>query len=167
MSVYFVAEDENGNYDYLRIKIGISKDIQRRLSQLSTGSPYKLKLMGWIECENDRSLEKKLHTKYVNSNTHGEWFELSVCEVLEELKQHSVNSHIAVNENAFEVIGRDRDGIPEFLGAWQWTDIEYSEFCPSCGWGGGLSYNENYGGERCLRCGFNGDEEVFACEAEM
>ena len=48
MPVYFIAEDENGDYDNLRIKIGLSKDIERRVSQLSTGSPYRLKLMGWI-----------------------------------------------------------------------------------------------------------------------
>jgi len=32
--------------------------------------------------------------------------------------------------------------------------LDISEFCPECGSGLGLSYNENYGGERCLQCGF-------------
>ncbi|ELG4788098.1 GIY-YIG nuclease family protein [Vibrio vulnificus] len=154
MAVYFIAEDENGNYDCMRIKIGISKNVPKRLAQLSTGSPYKLKLMGWIDSDNDRSLEKQLHTKYSLHNVHLEWFELSVCDVLEELKLHSVDSFIAVNDNAFEIVARDRSGVPEYLGAWQWTDVDEQEFCPSCGWGGGLDYNENYGGERCLHCGF-------------
>jgi hypothetical protein len=51
MAVYFIAEDENRNYDCLRIKIGISKNVPKRLAQLSTGSPYKLKLMGWIDSD--------------------------------------------------------------------------------------------------------------------
>lgn len=153
MPVYFIAENENANYDDLRIKIGISKNVSKRLLQLQTGSPYKLKLMGWIESENDKVLEGKLHEKYLNNNSHLEWFSLSSCHVLQELKNHSINSYIAVNKNAFEITGHDRDGVPEFLGAWQWTDVEYDEFCPSCGWGGGLDYNENYGCLRCLECG--------------
>ncbi len=153
MSVYFIAENESDNYDNLRIKIGISEEVNRRLKQLQTGSPYELKLMGWIEPENDRALEKELHTKYSKERTHGEWFDLGVCEVLEELREHTTDAYISVNSNAFEIASFDRDGIPENVGAWQWTEVEYEKFCPNCGWGGGLDYNENYGGERCLTCG--------------
>jgi len=153
MPVYFISENENGDYDNLRIKIGISGDVPKRLKQLRTGSPYKLKLMGWIQAENDRKLEKELHDKYKDFNTHLEWFELGVEDILEELKLHSTDSYISVNDNAFEVTSYDRKGVPEFVGAWQWTEVEFDEFCPSCGWGGGLDYNENYGGERCLNCG--------------
>jgi hypothetical protein len=153
MPVYFISENEKGDYDNLRIKIGISGNVPKRLKQLRTGSPYKLKLMGWIETDNDRKLEKELHDKYEEFNTHLEWFQLGVEDILEELKIHSTDSYIAVNDNAFEVISYDRKGVPEFVGAWQWTEVEHDEFCPSCGWGGGLDYNENYGGERCLNCG--------------
>lgn len=155
MPVYFIADDENGDYDNLRIKIGHSKNIEARVAQLSTGSPFRLKLMGWIDSGNDRELEKSLHKKYEGSNSHLEWFVLSVSDILEELKINSVNAYIAVAEDVFEVTSFDRKGIPEYIGAWQWNDdMCYSEFCPSCGWGGGLSYNENHGGERCLKCGF-------------
>ncbi len=155
MPVYFIAENENENkdYDMLRIKIGISKNISKRLSQLQTGSPYKLILMGWIESDDDKMLERELHKKYSSYNTHLEWFSLSSSHILAEFKNHSTSSYIAVNENAFEIIDHDRDGTPIFLGSWQWTDVEYSEFCPICGWGGGLDYNENYRGIRCLKCG--------------
>lgn len=154
MSVYFIAEDESGDYDNLRIKIGISDNISQRIRQLSTGIPYKLKLMGIICLSSDGILEAKLHEKYNLNRTHGEWFNLSVSDVLEELKLHAMISYLEVNEDAFDVASYDIDGIPEIVGAWQWSDIEYEEFCPSCGWGGGPSYNENYGGERCLECGF-------------
>ncbi|WP_177420199.1 GIY-YIG nuclease family protein [endosymbiont of Lamellibrachia barhami] len=157
MPVYFIAENENANFDHLRVKIGVSIQIDKRVSQLQTGSPYELKLMGWIECENDKSLEDKLHTKYKKKHAHREWFNLSASDVLEELRQHLTHAYIAVNDNAFEVVSLDQDGLPEYVGAWQWTDIEHEEFCPQCGWGGGLSYNENYGGDRCLKCGIIGD----------
>lgn len=153
MPVYFIAENENGDYDNLRIKIGLSTNIEKRFRQLKTGSPYELKLMGWIECDDDRDFEKQLHLKYAASKSHLEWFTLSATDVLEELLQHSTRSFIATNENAFEVVSHDRDGVPEYLGAWQWGDVEIQEFCPSCGRGGGMDYNENYGGMRCLHCG--------------
>ena len=153
MPVYFVAENENNNYSTLRVKIGISMDIQRRVKQLQTGSPYELKLMGWIRLGNDRELEKQLHKKYSPENIRREWFTLDAGDVFEELKLHSTNSFIAINDNAFEILSRDSDGIPEYLGAWQWGDVECEDFCPSCGWGGGMDYNENYGGMRCLNCG--------------
>ncbi|RJQ24654.1 GIY-YIG nuclease family protein [Candidatus Parcubacteria bacterium] len=153
MAVYFIADNENPNYDNLRIKIGVSKDINARVLQLQTGSPSELKLMGWIESANDRDLEATLHKKYSHKHSHREWFNLSVSDVFEELCEHSTDAYIAVNSNAFEIIDRDNDGIPEYVGAWLWLDVEYKEFCPQCGWGGGLSYNENYGGDRCLKCG--------------
>lgn len=153
MPVYFIGENENADYERLRIKIGKSKNIVKRLAQLRTGSPYDLGLMGWIEANNDLNLEKQLHQKYKNKRAHLEWFNLSVSDVLQELKSHSTNSYIALNDNAFEVASFDCDGIPELVGAWQWAQVEYEEFCPSCGWGGGLSYNENFNGERCLKCG--------------
>jgi Meiotically up-regulated gene 113 len=153
MPVYFIAENENGNHGNLRVKIGISDCIQRRIRQLQTGSPYKLKLMGWIKSDNDRALEKRLHQKYSSVNAHHEWFSLDASDVFVELKKHSMSAFIATNENAFEVVSYDRDGVPEYFGAWQWGDAEIDEFCPSCGWGGGMDYNENYGGMRCLNCG--------------
>lgn len=153
MPVYFIAENENENYGNLRVKIGISANVQRRVNQLQTGSPYLLRLMGWIEANNDRTLEKQLHQKYASENTHREWFSLDATDVFQELKLHSTSSFIATNNNAFEIVSRDRDGVPEYLGAWQWGDVEIDEFCPSCGWGGGMDYNENYGGMRCLHCG--------------
>ena len=157
MPLYFVADNENPNYDNLRVKIGISKHIEKRIRQLQTGSPQELKLMGQIKSKNDRDLEAELHKKYSANRLHGEWFLLSVSDVLEALRAYSTSAYIAVNSNAFEICSYDSDRVPEFVGAWQWDDVDFRQFCPACGWGGGLSYNENYGGERCLECGFTGE----------
>lgn len=81
---------------------------------------------------------------------------MNSSDVFEELKRHSTNSFIATNKNAFEVVSHDRDGVPEYLSAWQWGGAEVNEFCPSCGWGGGMDYNENYDGMRCLKFGLMG-----------
>lgn len=153
MAVYFIADDEQQDYEFLRVKIGLSKDIHGRVRQLQTGSPYKLRLMGWIDDDNDISLERSLHNKYSHRRTHNEWFTLEPFTVLKELKSHGVRGYIAAQSNAFEITSYDKDGIPEYVGAWKWTEVEDIDFCPQCGCSCGLHYSENYGTERCLKCG--------------
>ncbi len=153
MPVYFIAENENNDYTSLRVKIGHSGDMQVRLRTFQTGSPYDLKLMGWIESDDDKHLEQMLHEKYIGQRVRREWFILQPEDVLQELKAHGVCAYIATEENTFEIMSRDRDGVPESYGPWQWSDVEYAEFCPKCGCSCGLQYNENYGTDRCLKCG--------------
>ena len=163
MPVYFIADNENDDYRSLRIKIGRSRDIQARMRALQTGSPYELKLMGWIESNDDKQLESRLHKKYADQHARLEWFELEPADVFEELRRHGIFAYIATEENAFEIASRDKDGVPEYCGAWKWGDVDDSEFCPKCGCGCGLQDNENYGGERCLNCGiiyeYDGDDD--------
>ncbi len=153
MPVYFVAENEQSNYDALRVKVGLSKDVHARVRQLQTGSPYELALMGWIMANDDRSLEGELHARFADRHLHGEWFRINPEVVLGEIRSRGICGYIAVRGNAFEVVSYDQDGIPEFLGPWNWGDVQIQEFCPQCGCGCGLQYNENYGMERCMKCG--------------
>lgn len=159
MTIYFIAElSEDNLIDPLRIKIGRSIDVQRRMSNLQTGNPDELALMGVINTHNiaeDKVVEKGLHDKYGSNRLTREWFLLSSGDVINALKAHSSNAFITVGSDPFEIISYDRDAIPEFASPWAWGDIEIWDFCPCCGWAGGWSYNENYGGERCLSCGAN------------
>src|SRR5690606_14393267 len=125
---YFITSVENPDSDPRKVKIGISRNIERRIGQLQTGSPYKLELMGRIEADNDRNFEKALHEKYSNVKKIGEWFCLSAETVLDILRSHSTKSHITVSDNPFEVCSYDTDGIPEIVGAWQWGEIDYNHF---------------------------------------
>jgi hypothetical protein len=153
MPVYFIAENENDDHSTLRVKIGRSSDIQARLRTLQTGSPYGLKIMGWINSNDDKKLERTLHERYADQRIHLEWFHLDPEDVLNELKSHGICAHIATEENTFEIKSRDKDGVPEYYGPWKWGDVDDSEFCPKCGCSCGLQYNENYGTDRCLECG--------------
>ena len=150
--LYFIVENEDLTKQ--RIKIGISKDPVKRLRELQTGNSRKLALMGWINSGHDRDLEKKFHEKYKIDRVHGEWFEINHEIVLGLLKDYSYCGYIAVQKSACNLICYDRDGIPEYEEPWEWASTDVTEFCPECGSALGLSYNENYGGERCLACGF-------------
>ena len=54
------------------VKIGFTKNINKRLSQLQVSSPVKLEVLHLIE--GNVSLEKELHRKFKEFRTSGEWF---------------------------------------------------------------------------------------------
>jgi len=57
------------------IKVGISKNVERRVAQMQTGSPYKLKVI--LVLENKSDWEKVIHDKlrrYKTTNKNKEWF---------------------------------------------------------------------------------------------
>ena len=60
-----------------RIKIGKSRDPEKRLKELQTGCPYKLKLDGTIKCNSDKhalEIEKAAHDFFSYKHARGEWF---------------------------------------------------------------------------------------------
>lgn len=80
--LYIIQSDVTG-----AIKIGISKNPQKRLKQLQTGSPYTLRIM--LVLENKAHLEKYLHNKlkpyiYSKYTCKGEWFEFACSGELPE-----------------------------------------------------------------------------------
>ena len=72
--------------DTQRIKIGISKDVQRRLKSIQ--APEPLKLMGIIKSGGKR-LEKELHQRFESLRVHNEWFKPDT-ELLEYIRTHAI-----------------------------------------------------------------------------
>ncbi|MBE0422110.1 GIY-YIG nuclease family protein [Pseudoalteromonas nigrifaciens] len=62
MALYFIIENED--LVNQRVKIGISNNPTQRLKTLQTGNSRRLALMGWINSDKDRKLEKEFHQKY-------------------------------------------------------------------------------------------------------
>lgn len=67
--VYFIRAELTG-----LIKIGVSRDMEKRLSALQTGSPDKLVVLGVIRCTSPRERELQLHGMFRRDWDHGEWF---------------------------------------------------------------------------------------------
>jgi hypothetical protein len=97
--VYLIGERDNSG----RFKIGStrSKDINKRLKQLQTGSSSELYIKDFYETSYPFKLEKLLHNHFESTHLIGEWFELSeadtkafkgVCEekikIIESLKDN-------------------------------------------------------------------------------
>lgn len=80
------SETDDGIY-----KIGIANDVESRLAQLQTGSPYELEIMECYEFENAEIAERAIHQAYSKHRIRGEWFRLgfgavekfqTLCELL-------------------------------------------------------------------------------------
>lgn len=77
-SVYFVQQGANGP-----IKIGVSRDVQARLTQLQTSSAHPLQLL--VSVAGGSALEADLHKQFEADRLHGEWFEPS-AQLLDFIK---------------------------------------------------------------------------------
>lgn len=82
--VYFISnEDSNA------IKIGLAKNVSKRLMALQTSSPAKLKLIKAVQVESvkaAKALEESLHKQFCEMRLAGEWFK-SEAQLLEYIKQ--------------------------------------------------------------------------------
>lgn len=81
--VYIIASNSNGP-----VKIGHSKDPQKRLKQLQTGHSDKLSLYHMEEfdgLEKAKLFEKIIHKNINYQNRSGEWFNLTVDKAKNQL----------------------------------------------------------------------------------
>lgn len=73
--VYFITA-ENG-----LTKIGRTANINKRLSQLRTASPCRLRLFLVVYSENQCGLEKSLHLRFAHCRVRYEWFKLTEADL--------------------------------------------------------------------------------------
>ena len=65
-------------------KIGITKNPEKRIIELQTGNPNKLKFIRIVPAL--RKDEKYFHKKYKHKKVNGEWFDLNDQDILEITK---------------------------------------------------------------------------------
>lgn len=149
MPVYFIVQNSPGEQF---LKIGRAGLIRRRLGALQTGNPYELQIVGWINARDDAALEKKLHDQFRARRRSGEWFAIEPADILSALKTAGQQGFVAKNTNAFEIVGYDKDAIPECLGVWEWADLEMDECCPYCGCMCGMHFQDASQLFHCINC---------------
>jgi len=72
MYVYFIRAGNRG-----AIKIGVARNVERRMATMQTGNAFELKLLACIKCNSRNDsliLEKRLHSKFKRQRVRGEWF---------------------------------------------------------------------------------------------
>jgi hypothetical protein len=58
------------------IKIGISREVKKRVAQLQTSHPSALRVLRIVSGGDARALEQRLHQRYADYRQEGEWFAL-------------------------------------------------------------------------------------------
>jgi hypothetical protein len=74
--VYFIKQNEF-------VKIGRSNKPFKRLNDMQVSTPYELKLVGFVPCQNmhyAKVLENRLHSQCKKSHIRGEWFKDDVLD---------------------------------------------------------------------------------------
>ncbi len=95
-------------------------------------------------------MEREPHEYYSENRARGEWFEIDQESVLAELKRH--HGFVPKYGDAFDIVGYDQDGIPEYVGLCEWTDFEIYECCPFCGCLCGMHQVSEYTVYSCMNC---------------
>jgi hypothetical protein len=147
--VYFIVELGNAEP---ALKIGRARDIRKRRRNLQTGNPAQLLLVGWINSDDDKLLERRLHHQFREHRRAGEWFAIQPADVAPILLRAGINGFVARNADAFQIIGFDKDAVPEFAGVWEWGDLELEECCPFCGCCCGNHFQEATHLYHCRKC---------------
>lgn len=62
-------------------KIGVSKDVAKRVKQLSTLPPFDLEIIHTIWTEDSYGLEAELHEYFNSKRKNGEWFTLDEADI--------------------------------------------------------------------------------------
>jgi hypothetical protein len=119
--LYFIIEDDN-TVSEKRIKIGVSKDIDKRYKKYTTENPHNPKIYKLIKAYNYFKLERLLHKEFDQYRIEGsEWFKITteqvdnICALIDfstenivgfqtktnsvETKTNSVEDYIVVKNN--------------------------------------------------------------------
>ncbi|MEO6381961.1 MAG: GIY-YIG nuclease family protein [Nitrobacter sp.] len=70
MNIYVIAAGRR------HVKIGISKDVEKRLRGIQTGCPYSVRLVKAWNTTRAREIERKAHQILARYRWAGEWFDL-------------------------------------------------------------------------------------------
>jgi len=102
--VYIIAEQHN---HFIRgsqcVKIGVVRNIERRLSQLQTGNPKTLEVVmsvGPMSRMQAYRLEAQFHHKLSDQRISGEWFNRSVLRRLRDLSGLSLDGEINIHRTS-------------------------------------------------------------------
>jgi hypothetical protein len=74
-----------------RVKIGYSKNPWSRYRQLCTGCPTPMALVMTLYCHDAPEFERHLHKVFAHKREQGEWFSISVNEVLKAISDRGLS----------------------------------------------------------------------------
>lgn len=94
-------------------KIGVANDVQKRMSELQTGSPHKLVLLGSFEYEDVIKCERIAHKLFSKNRVYGEWFSFEK----EELE--TIIAICSAADKFFSIMSNPQDYGSMFATGWR------------------------------------------------
>lgn len=96
--VYLIEDQDNKRY-----KIGVTRNLEKRLRNLQTGNSNKIKLIESFLTEYPFRLETMLHNKFKQFHHYNEWYELDEANINNFLNlcDQCNNIIIALKDNPF------------------------------------------------------------------
>ena len=79
--VYFIYIPTLANIIQDAVKIGMTKDLNKRMASLQTGNPYRLQFYKVLKCVDYKKLEVKLHRYFDDKKILNEWFDLTLEDI--------------------------------------------------------------------------------------
>ena len=102
--VYFIYCSDRNNSP---VKIGVTSDIENRISALQTGNPYKLFCKAFIPCNNkDQAyrLESFFHHQFRKNRMVGEWFRLHYFDMKKSLERFDGAQLVPIKKQGFNIV---------------------------------------------------------------
>jgi len=102
--VYFIYCSDQENSP---VKIGVTSDIDNRISNLQTGNPYVLKCKALIPCKDKAqayNLESYLHHRFKKKRMVGEWFRLYEVNLKAILDDFSNSRSVPLIKQGFNIV---------------------------------------------------------------
>ena len=107
--VYFIYCGDQQNSP---VKIGVTSNIESRISNLQTGNPYVLVCKALIPCEDKGQayrLESYLHDRFKKKRMNGEWFKLYDFNMKSILNGFSDKELKPLKKQGFNIVKKSRD----------------------------------------------------------
>lgn len=114
---YYVYLIQSGKGKNKPVKIGIARNVERRISELQIGNPETLQLIAKILCNSKshaHSLEYKLHKYFWRSHINGEWFNGRYVNLKNALSRMNIDRDVKKTTNDC-VFGNKKDETIERL----------------------------------------------------
>ena len=102
--VYFIYCGDHKNSP---VKIGVTSDIENRVSALQTGNPYQLECKAFIPCadkEQAYRLEVFFHRQFRKSRMIGEWFKLYRFDLKKLMARFSDIERVPIKKQGFNIV---------------------------------------------------------------
>jgi hypothetical protein len=109
--VYFIYCGEQQNSP---VKIGVTSNIEGRISNLQTGNPWVLVCKALIPCANKEQaykLESYFHNRFKKKRMNGEWFKLYNFNMKKILDDFSENQCVPLKKQGFNLVKKSGDQI--------------------------------------------------------